>query len=81
MMTGFQAEENLTGRAPKKCAKNSGRYPQEDREAARVKVKMVIEKLEQLKLEKAAALVAWRSRRNLLLLRLSPDSLAQYPHK
>ena len=26
MMTGFQAEENLTGRAPKKCAKNSGRY-------------------------------------------------------
>ena len=27
MMTGFQAEENLTGRAPKKCAKNSGRYP------------------------------------------------------
>jgi len=25
-MTGFQAEENLTGRAPKKCAKNSGRY-------------------------------------------------------
>ena len=27
MMAGFQAEENLTGRAPKKCAKNSGRYP------------------------------------------------------
>ena len=26
MMAGFQAEENLTGRAPKKCAKNSGRY-------------------------------------------------------
>ena len=26
MMTGFQAEENLTGRAQKKCAKNSGRY-------------------------------------------------------
>ena len=26
MMTGFQAEENLTGRAPKKWAKNSGRY-------------------------------------------------------
>ena len=29
MMTGFQAEENLTGRPPKKCAKNSGRYPAE----------------------------------------------------
>ena len=28
MMAGFQAEENLTGRAPKKCAKNSGRYLQ-----------------------------------------------------
>ena len=27
MMTGFQAEENLTERAPKKCTKNSGRYP------------------------------------------------------
>ena len=27
MMAEFQAEENLTGRAPKKCAKNSGRYP------------------------------------------------------
>ena len=26
MMAGFQAEENLIGRAPKKCAKNSGRY-------------------------------------------------------
>ena len=26
MMIGFQAEENLTGRAPKKCAKKSGRY-------------------------------------------------------
>ena len=26
MMAGFQAEENLTGRASKKCAKNSGRY-------------------------------------------------------
>ena len=33
-------------------------HAQEDREAARVKVKMVIEKLKQLKLEKAAALVA-----------------------
>ena len=28
MMAGFQAEENLTGRASKKCAKNSGRYPE-----------------------------------------------------
>ena len=28
MMAGFQAEETLTGRAPKKCAKKSGRYPE-----------------------------------------------------
>ena len=32
-------------------------HAQEDREAARVKVRMVTEKLKQLKLEKAAALV------------------------
>ena len=39
-------------------------HAQEDREAARVKVRMVTEKLKQLKLEKAAALVAGGAEEN-----------------
>ena len=39
-------------------------HVQEDREAARVKVGMVTEKLKQLKLEKAAALVAGGAEEN-----------------
>ena len=49
MMAGFQAEENLTGRAPKKMCEKFWTLS--------VKVRMVTEKLKEIKLEKAAALV------------------------
>ena len=72
MMAGFQAEENLTGRAPKKMCEKFWTLS--------VKVRMVTEKLKQLKLEKDAPW--WREApKKPSHTTTFPRLTAQYPHK